>query len=474
MRGLGFSGAQAYGTMLPDYTIHLDGGIYDIRDQQGAVVNSGASGGDILNDAIDRVSPDGGMLGLKCLVTVDDQNINLLDSNSTIIFQGIGAAGGTSVAQMVTRSRSGIYMDGEYFIDNAFAAWNVGRFSFRDMALLFDGNTTDTDPNLKMDYTRTSIRRCRIGTQNCTYSADGIPGVISMEDTSPATPTTANVVMEDNWVLLKGANACAFYLHYEDAMYIRNTISFGGTGQRGIILGGVGITTVPYHNIWLDENAEGCKMFELFNSDKHCHIGSVNVSSQAGAGSTTPNLVFGYRTGTYTNDEMNYIVSGGIVGASWGVTPAAPAYLWEDADAQERTTFLAGSMFNELLVNPGGHTFICDGTYETVIPGAGGPPGQPFNVNTARDVDLTRVTQARVLGRGLGDQAGGNKGILIYNIDDAVTLCSSNDWAGAAVDQFVGDWTNVVVSGIRNCNAYGYSDNAAETMSAGVVELQLR
>lgn len=442
-------------------------------DRSGNFVTDGTDGGAVLNAAMNYVvnAFGGGGILLRGAIFVDDVNVLIPALTSDLILQGEGRAIYAANIAGARASASHLEFQGTSRITNALGAWNTGRLIIRDMGITFNACITNT-PMLDVDYTPIMTDNVLFFEINNTVTnlGDAVIGTPSNH-----TPQGNWATFKNTYVYLKSANAHAYALHAECTRWEGCELGFGGDDQVGIELLGVVPNRCDSLYYWLDENAEGCKVFELFNEGKKVVISALTGSTQAGAGLTTPNILFGVRAGeTFNNLMPSYIVHGSVLGSIiWGTTPTAPIYLWENADAQEQTRFSPGSSFQQNDINPPQKTFICASTAENAAnPGA--TPGAAFALNLEDEVDLRYVCHARVSARAQGNEAGNNKGVNIYDVSTGAILCDTGTWAGNAVTYITGPWTNVTVNVLRNCNAYGYSDSGTEDIDCWKATLELR
>ncbi len=438
----------------------------------------GVGDGAILQAAIAHCFDNfgGGKVIIEGPVTIDDQDIVIPNLTSDLIIEGHGHRKGAGTIGQARESKSYLEFDGHH-VTNALGAECNGRLIFRDLGIIFNG-LTDTY-GIDVEYIPFAFENVMFNEFNCTFV--NYTDAFVSQTASPAPEAGMSWFRDCIFNLGSAANATGIYVHKEVLGVYNCHVSFGGTGQTFWMVThpelppGRGFNVLDHLECWFGSAAEACAVFRVFNAAKCVGIDSIVIASQAGAGDTTANIIFGLRAGQAWNTIVPaYVVTKGIDGTFlWGQAAATGLYLWEDGDAQERTSFVKGSQFGGVLILPETYYFILDSTAENVQ-NPGVSPGVAFAANLDQDVDLTQVTQARVLVRAQGNEAGNNKGVVIYNETDGAVLCDTGTWAGNAVEYAEGDWTNVTVNGIRNCNAYGYSDSGTEDIDCWVCKLELR
>lgn len=91
-----------------------------------------------------------------------------------------------------------------------------------------------------------------------------------------------------------------------------------------------------------------------------------------------------------------------------------------------------------------------------------------------RPIDLTDVTDARIIVAAQGNEAGSGKGIEIHNDTDGSSLCEYT-WNGSARQNGkAGSWTSVSLSGEKVLEPYFKGSSATEDITFWAIYLQVR
>jgi len=320
-----------------DYVIGYDGVNYYAQDEYGVIRYEKPGGGALINAVIVALSPTGGEVLLKCLVIVDDEDVELLVlPKGSLGFTGIGARGGSTSATWLN-SRSGFAFSGGFVITNNLVSLNGGNHIFRNMGMFWSGVVNK--PCFLMDNVFPKLDHVYACESGNTFPANGVQGVFTHDSTTVPTPSTSSVVFDHVTIIMRSDNCVGYYCHFENPSWIHPVMQFNATGCRGWVVASVSGQTIDQLDVWLGDPAQGCVMFQLENQGKWINIEHIECSSQANAGNVTPNILFGYKVidfSDYTNDDINIWV-GTLVKIPMTTTPTAPIYAYQDANMIGRT-----------------------------------------------------------------------------------------------------------------------------------------
>ncbi len=315
------------GSMVTEasYIIFTDGmNVYARDGNTGEIVKNSNNASEVLQYTIDK-SINGGKIFVKGLFIIkNDFVIPAITEDLTI--EGMGYS---PLSTNYYNESTLAFINST--ITNSLSSNSAGRLILKNLNLEFSNVVNRS--LIFLNYITPYFENVKISETGCTWPAS--TGYINMAVVfaNVSGPPGVHNVFRDVRLRLTDNYALGFYFHKESVVWDNLYIDFTNCDNaRGICLVGVNLQTINNLYVWFNSAADNDQIIQLSSSSADINV--LTVSTQAGAGTNTPNVVFSKSIG-----GLGYISVGWIYGdVTYGSTPTAPCYCFADATVQSKVT----------------------------------------------------------------------------------------------------------------------------------------
>ncbi len=269
-------------------------------------------------------------------------------------------------------------------ITNSLSSNAFGRLVLKDMSISFWGLINRSCINL--NYITPYFENVKISSANTWPEVTNYINMAVIFANISGPPGVHNV-FRDVRLRLTDNYALGFAVHKENVVWDNIYLDFTNCDHaRGILLTPVQTDTIENLYVWLNSAADDNRIIQLYSLGAQADVNVIQVSTQAGCGTTTPNILFDRLAGTIYTTPCLFV--GTVVGSvTAGTTPTAPVYAF--VDAQTQAIVSVTHSFCDVAIKNSGSTASCmNGTW--IATGlAGAPTTARFQINGTLLINAT-------------------------------------------------------------------------------------